>query len=64
MALAKTAKRMAAPQFKEARPRELRRKAGWRDYETAKARWIELHPQASPEQYEQAMRSIAQTHGL
>jgi len=64
MALAKTAIRMADSQLKDSRSRGLRRKAGWRDYEMAKARWIESHPQASPEQYQEAMRRIAQTHGL
>ena len=64
MALAKTAIRTAASQLKEARPRGIPRNAGWRDYESAKARWIESHPQASPEEYVQAMRRIAQAHGL
>lgn len=31
----------------------------WREYERRKAAWIAAHPEATPRQYERAMRDIA-----
>lgn len=36
----------------------------WRAYEHEKARWIASHPHASPNEYEEAVRRIAETFGL
>ena len=36
----------------------------WQAYEEAKRAWIEANPDATPEQYEDAMRAIAQRCGV
>ena len=36
----------------------------WQAYEAAKRAWIEANPDATPEQYEAAMRAIAERHGV
>lgn len=34
------------------------------EYERLKAKWIAAHPQATPQQYTQAMRDIARRLGI
>ncbi len=36
----------------------------WPAYEAAKRAWIEAHPGATPEQYEAAMKAIAERFGV
>lgn len=36
----------------------------WQAYEAAKRAWIAKHPGATPEQYDAAMRAIAQRFGV
>lgn len=36
----------------------------WQAYEAAKASWVKRHPTATPEQYEAAMRAIAERLGI
>ena len=36
----------------------------WQAYEAAKRAWIAANPGATPEQYEAAMRSIAERYGV
>ena len=36
----------------------------WEAYEAAKASWIKRHPSATPEQYDAAMRAIAERLGV
>jgi len=39
-------------------------KEGWRLYELEKRIWIDDHPDATPEEYQQAMRRLAQELGV
>lgn len=41
-----------------------RRRYSWQDYEQAKRLWAWRNPQATAEQYDQAMREIARRMGL
>ena len=36
----------------------------WQAYEAAKRAWIDANPGATPEQYAEAMRAIAERHGV
>ena len=36
----------------------------WQAYEAAMRAWIDANPTATPEQYETAMRAIAERHGV
>lgn len=36
----------------------------WQAYEAAKRAWIAAHPGATPEQYAEAMRAIAERLGI
>lgn len=36
----------------------------WLDYEAAKRAWIAANPGATPEQYDAAMRAIAELYGV
>lgn len=36
----------------------------WQAYEAAKRAWIDAHPDATPEQYDAAMRAIAKRMGV
>ena len=36
----------------------------WAAYEAAKRAWIAAHPDATPEQYDAAMRAIAELYGV
>lgn len=36
----------------------------WQTYEAAKRAWIAAHPNATPEQYDAAMRAIAKRVGV
>ena len=36
----------------------------WQAYEAAKRAWIASHPNATPEQYDAAMRAIARRYGV
>ena len=36
----------------------------WQAYEAAKREWIAAHPDATPEQYDAAMRAIAERLGV
>jgi hypothetical protein len=36
----------------------------WQAYESAKREWIAAHPGATPEQYEAAMKAIAERLGI
>ena len=36
----------------------------WEAYEAAKRAWIAAHPDATPEQYDAAMRAIAKLMGV
>lgn len=36
----------------------------WQAYEAAKRAWIAAHPDATPEQYDAAMRAIARRYGV
>ena len=36
----------------------------WQAYEAAKRAWIDVNPGATPEQYAEAMRAIAERHGV
>ena len=36
----------------------------WQAYEAAKRAWIAANPNATPEQYDAAMRAIAERHGV
>lgn len=36
----------------------------WQSYEAAKRAWIAAHPDATPEQYDAAMREIARRYGV
>ncbi len=40
------------------------RKHSWADYENNKAQWIAKHPDATHEEYEQAMQRIAKEAGV
>lgn len=46
-----------------ANPRPLE-KVSYQDYEYLKAAWIKAHPDASPEEYERAMRKLAKELGV
>jgi hypothetical protein len=37
---------------------------GWKHYEKLKAEWIEKNPDATPQQYEQAINLIARMCGV
>lgn len=41
-----------------------RGRSSWHAYEAAKAAWIAAHPNATPAEYEAAMRRIARRLGL
>ena len=36
----------------------------WAAYEAAKRAWVAAHPDATPEQYEAAMRALAEEMGV
>lgn len=36
----------------------------WQAYEAAKRAWVAAHPDATPEQYEAAMRALAEEMGV
>lgn len=38
--------------------------AAWRAYSEAKRQWVERNPDATPEQYEAAMRELAERYGV
>lgn len=40
--------------------RDLPQTEAVRQYEAEKARWIDAHPEATPQEYQAAMRAIAQ----
>lgn len=43
---------------------KLERAYDWLDYEAAKAEWLRLNPEATPEQIQRACRDIAEGMGL
>jgi hypothetical protein len=45
-------------------PAQQRRLDGWREYEARKQRWAAGHPDATHEEYERAMRKIAEECGV
>lgn len=36
----------------------------WRQYESEKAQWIDMHPQATAKEYEQAIKKLAEEFGV
>jgi hypothetical protein len=46
------------------KPAQRRQRGSWQDYEYAKQEWAHRNPRATCEQYDAAMRAIAQRMGL